>query len=246
MLTRNLALFVALMVLPPTVHAQAQPDASGRRTIEISATEKVRASAEVAIIKIGFQNQAATKDAAYAENVRASNKILQALIDAGVSKEAIETETLNLGQDQDRYGTRQQPSEKYSANQQWKIHSRASEAQKIVDVAVAAGANEVEEIEWTVGDDQQLEARAYAAALKRAKDLAEQTSAQAQVKLGQIIAIVNATAPYSAFNRFRQGGGDMEMYKLALAAPPKMAMLKLQPGIVEREASVTVTYAIIP
>jgi len=29
-------------------------------------------------------------------------------------------------------------------------------------------------------------------------------------------------------------------------APPKVAMLKLQPGTVEREASVTITYALAP
>ena len=80
MLTRKFALFVAVMALQPVVHAQTQPDTLGRRTIEISATEKVRANAEVATIKIGFQNQAAAKDAAYAENVRTSNKILQALL----------------------------------------------------------------------------------------------------------------------------------------------------------------------
>jgi hypothetical protein len=32
----------------------------------------------------------------------------------------------------------------------------------------------------------------------------------------------------------------------AMAAAPKMAMLKLQPGTVEREASVTITYAVLP
>ena len=82
----------------PVAHSSLE-----QRTIEISATAKVRVTAEAATIKIGFQDQAATKDAAYAENTRAGNKILQALTDTGVPKEAVETETLNLGQDQQRY-----------------------------------------------------------------------------------------------------------------------------------------------
>jgi hypothetical protein len=242
MLTRKLVLLVPALVLPLAVHAQTQSDTLGRKTIEISATEKVRVTAEVATIKIGFQNQAATKDTAYVENTRAANKILQALLDAGVSKEAIESETLNLGAEQERYGARQGQTDKYLANQQWQVHSKASEAQKIVDLAVAAGANQVEEIAWSVADDQLLEAKAYAAALKRAEALAEQTATQARLKLGDIISIVNATNALSRFNRFAQGGGGMGMYDMVAA--PKMAMLKLQPGIVEREASVTVTYAI--
>jgi uncharacterized protein YggE len=243
MLTRRLIFILAIFLVPLAAHCQIQSDTSGRKTIEISATEKVRVPAEVATIKIGIQNQAATKDTAYAENTRAANKILQALLDTGVPKEAIETETLNLQQEQDRYGSKPEQSQKYSASQQWLIQSKASEAQKIVDIAVAAGANQIEDVEWSVVDDKQLEAKAYAAALKRAKDIAEQTATRAGLKVGEIISIVNAANPLSRFDRFARAGG-MGMYDLA--APPKMAMLKLQPGMVEREASVTVTHSIAP
>jgi uncharacterized protein YggE len=213
------------------------------RTIEISATEKVRVTAEAATIKIGFQNQAATKDAAYAENTRA-NKILQALMDAGVPKEAVETETLNLGHDQQRYGTGASQSAKFTASQQWEIHSKAAEAQKVVDIAVAAGANQIESVDWSVADDKQLETRAYAAALKRAKELAEQTATQSGLKLGEIVTIVNSSAP-ERFTRF-DGRQMRKLEMFAMNEEPKLAMLKLQPGTVEQEASVTVIFAIAP
>jgi uncharacterized protein len=166
---------------------------------KLAQTEKVRATAQAATIKIGFQNQAATKHAAYAENTRAANEILQALMDAGVPKEAVETETLNLGQEQQRYGTAASQSAKFTASQQWEIHSKAAEAQKVVDIAVAAGANQIEQVDWSVADDKQLEAKAYGAALKCANDVAEQTAAQSGLKLGEIVSIVNSPGPLARF-----------------------------------------------
>ena len=84
-------------------------------------------------------------------------------------KEAIETETLNLGQEQERYDARSNPQLKYTASEKWQIRSKAAEAQKVVDIAVAAGANQIEQVDWSVADDKQLETKAYAAALKRAR-----------------------------------------------------------------------------
>ncbi len=244
MSSHGLVLNVLVFFAPSFLCAQSRPSSPEQRTIEISATEKVRVTAEAATIKIGFQNQAVTKDATYAENARATNKILQALLDAGVPKEAVATERLNLGPDQQRYGTSASQSTRFTASQQWEIHSKAAEAQKIVDLAVAAGANQIEQVDWSVADDKQLEAKAYGAALKRAKELAEQTAAQSGLKLAEIVSIVNSSGPLARFARSDGGGGEL-MYAMAVAAP-KIAMLKLQPGIVEREASVTVVYSLAP
>ena len=244
MSSHRFVLAALTLCIPSVSFAQMERRGPDQKTIEISATEKVRVAAEVATIKIGFQNQAATKDVAYAENTRAANKILRALLDAGVPKEAIETETLNLGQEQERYDARSNPRLKYTASQKWQIRSKAAEAQKVVDIAVAAGANQIEQVDWSVADDKQLETKAYAAALKRAREVAEQTAAQSGVKLGEIVTIVNSSAP-ERFARFdRAGLASLEVS--AMISEPKSAMLKLQPGTVEREASVTVIFAIAP
>ncbi len=234
-------LLLFLVALPLVAPAQSEFHFQGEKTIEVSATEKIEVIAEVATVKIGCQSQAATKDAAYAENTRIANKVIQALLDAGVPKEAIETETLNLEREQDRYGVKPNQPLKYFANQKWQIRAQASEAQKIVDIAVAAGANEIENVEWSVKDPAQLEARAYAAALKRAKGIAEQTASQTGLKLGEIVSIVNSTSSNNRFSNASGGG-----FAFAMVEAPKMAMLKLQLGMVEHEASVTITYTIAP
>ena len=233
--------FFSLVLLPVAAPAQPQHASSDRKTIEISATEKVQVAADTATVKIGYQNLSATKDAAYAENTRMANKIIQAILDAGVPKEAIETESLKLGQEEERYEAKSNQASKYNALQEWQIHSSASEAQKIVDIAVAAGANQIENVVWSVKDPDELEAKAYAAALNRAKNLAEQTASHMHLKLGEIISIGNSA---SRFDRVLFGRGGLAMY--AMIAEAKLPMLKLQPGLVEREASVTITYAVAP
>lgn len=233
-------LLSVLFLLSLLAPAHAQRLASEQKTIAISATEKVVVPADMATVKIGYQNLAATKDAAYAENTRTANKILQAILDAGVPKEAIETESLRLEQEQERFTQKPDQPLKYSGLQKWQIHLKASDAQKIVDIAVAAGANQIEDVEWSVGDPKQLETQAYGAAIKRARSIAEQTASQTGLKLGDIISVVNSnTLSGREFVAFGAVGSS-----LAVSAP-KTAMLKLQPGTVEREASVTITYSIV-
>jgi len=238
----RIALLLLLFALPLVALARPERQASAQKTIEVSATEKVEVIAEVAIIKIGCQNQAATKDAAYAENVRLANKIIKAMIDAGVPKEAIETESLNLDQEQNRYGEKTNQPLRYSASQKWQIRAQASEAQKIVDLVVAAGANQIENVEWSIKDPARLEARAYAAAIKRARELAEQTASQTGLKLGEIVSIVNSASSNGRFDRARGGG----MFTTVEVSAQRAPTLQLQIGMVEHEASVTITYSIAP
>jgi uncharacterized protein len=239
----RLALFsVLVLAVQPIAAAQARHAGSDRKTIEITATEKILVAADAATIKVGYQNLSATKDAAYEANARAANRIIKAVVDAGVPLEAIETETLKLGQEQEQYGTKSNQPAKYLASQEWQIHSAAPDAQKIVDIAIGAGANQIESVEWSVKDFHELEAKAYTAALNQAKSIAEQTAANTGLKLGEIISIANSA---NSFDREFSPGKLGLMYKLA-APPPPPVPLKLQPGTVEREASVTITYAVAP
>src|SRR5262249_10111976 len=157
---------------------------------------------------------------------------IEAILDAGVPVEAIETETLKLGQEQEQSGAKSNQPAKYLASQEWQIHSAALDAQKIIDIAIAAGANQIESVDWSVKDPHELEAKAYSAALNRAKILAEQTASDTGLKLGEIISIANSA---NSFDREFPRGKLGVMYKLAAPPPPKVP-LKLQPGTVEREA----------
>lgn len=50
------------------------------RTIAITADDSVGVDPKVAMITVGYENYAPTKDAAYEENIRTSNEITNALL----------------------------------------------------------------------------------------------------------------------------------------------------------------------
>ena len=235
------AIVLALSVIPVSTPAQFSRVVSDKRNIEIRASEKVTVPAEIAIVKIGFQNQAATKDAAYQENTKASAKVIQALLDAKVPKDAIETQTISLERQDEINGPNAAHTVKFSADQQWRIHVKASEAQKVVDIAVAAGANQVTDVDWSVTDLRALEAKAYAAALNRARALAESTASQAGVKLGEILSITNSVSPFAVSTTL-----NTEAFTVSGSSghSVKTTPLTLFPPSIEREASVTVIFAI--
>jgi len=220
--------------------AQSSRIVSDKKTIEIRATDKISSPAEVATVKIGFQNVAPSKEAVYEENVRMANKIVQALRTAGTPAEGIETEAIRLDREDTAQGVKP-ASTRFSADQEWRIRVKASEAQKIVDIAVSAGANQVGGVDWSVSNPEALESKAYAAALARAKRIAEQTASLAGVKLGEILSISNSVSPFSQL--YRQLNTESAMIGVT---PTTVTSLKLFPEEVAREASVTVVYAIAP
>jgi len=220
--------------------AQSSRIVSDKKTIEIRATDKISSPAEVATVKIGFQNVAPSKEAVYEENVRMANKIVQALRTAGTPAEGIETEAIRLEREDTAQGVKP-ASTRFSADQEWRIRVKASEAQKIVDIAVSAGANQVGGVDWNVSNPEALESKAYAAALARAKRIAEQTASLAGVKLGEILSISNSVSPFSQL--YRQLNTESAMLGVS---PTTVTSLKLFPEEVAREASVTVVYAIAP
>src|SRR5258706_144644 len=97
---RMIRCFTILLVIfvPRCANAQVlRIGSDSRRTIEATTTEKISVPADSAIVKVGFNHVADTKDAAYNESVRMGNKIVKALTGAGIPTEEIQTEALTVG-----------------------------------------------------------------------------------------------------------------------------------------------------
>jgi uncharacterized protein YggE len=216
-------------------------DTSKDRTIRVQATETISVPAEIATVKVGYTNTVATRDAAYNENVRISKKILQSLVDAGIPAAAIETQSISLEKQDEHRPDGSTRTIGFAADQDWHVHVAAAEAQKTIDVAVAAGVNEIEGVDWNVKDAKALEEKAYSAAMDRAKSIANQSAAHMGVKLGQIISIENglnrSSFPLETLNSEIVSVAD----RIAVSSVP----LTLYAPKIERQASVSVVYAIV-
>lgn len=225
--------------------AQAQDIQVNRsnKTIQVTASTTLHVEPEIAQLRFGFKNYAATQQAAIDQNVQAANKITKALLDSGVPKDAIETETIRIDRSRDtEYGTGKANVPEFVTVQEWKVNVPVAKAEDGLRIAIRSGANMVPDVEWIVRDPEELSAKASSDAWQKARTLAEQMAKQMGAKLGDLLYVSNSEP--ERFSRFdRRGGGGMA-YKLAPPPPPPPLPLHLFPVKVEQSATVTAVFAI--
>lgn len=130
---------------------------------------------------------------------------------------------------------------KYKASQQWTIVVPVGQAQTIIDIAVAAGANEVLDVNWAVSDEAALQAKAYSAALSKVRNLASQMARELNTKLGELLYASNTRPVSPVYGGIAQGRGSSAMTASLVRREP---MLKLFPQKVEEQATVYAIFAI--
>ena len=227
---------------PPSASGQQIAVNRQNKTIAITADESVSVDPDVATITVAYQNYAPTKEAAYEENLRVSNQVTEALLKGGVPKSALETESVKLDQPEpnEKWTVEERKARQYQASQTWTITVSADRAQGIVDVALHAGANVLEALDWNVSDPRALQAKAGAAALAKAKTIAEQMAKGLNAKLGDLIYASNR-APVPVF----AGSFDTaEAMVVPPPPPPPPPHLVLYPKKVKSEATVYAVFAI--
>lgn len=240
---RCVLLFLLLLAGAAQLSAQGIDVDQKRKTLTVTVRETVSVDADVAVLQIGYVNQGSTHQQVYGENVKIADKILKALTDAGISTDAIETEALEVS-GPGRYDYEQRPKgQEFHAYQQWAVRVKASDAQHVVDIAVAAGANQIGEVAWTAGDVGALEAKANEAALAKARTLAHQMANSLGVKLGELVSVMNFTPSEYEFLRRMAGGGGVDASMARMATPGTEMKLRLFPQKVRHEATVYVVYA---
>lgn len=239
---RRILLLVVMLLLVGIGVADAQSVTVNRanKSIDVTVTEKVQSVAEFAQIQFGVQNYGRTKGAVFKENAQVGNRIVKALLDAGVPKADIETRSFEL----DRAGIDPEWSaelrkeRQFEAKQSWVARVPVEDAERLLSLVVAAGVTEIGEIEWMAADWDALEARAYVAALSKARSQAQQLAKEMGAKVGELLYVSNTTRR----ERF------IEQFWLRRA--PTIPIDKLEPTVklfpkkVSREATVQAVFAL--
>jgi uncharacterized protein YggE len=241
------AFALAAAVLTTSAPALSQTPAiqvnKENRTIAITATDKVTAMADTAIVHIGFITYGPDKDAAYAAGSALSNAIVKALTNAGIPSDAIESENQNVSPVQEYQVDKLTPAEKaqrkFQVTQNWTVRTNAADAAKTLDLAVKAGANQSGQIEWSLKDENAPQAEAAAKALQRARTVAGEMAKGLNVRLGTLIFASNETQaepirPMMMKDKFVGGG------QAGAPTPP----LAINPRQIEKSATVYAVFAI--
>ncbi len=211
------------------------------KTIAVTAEESTTADAEIAVLEIGYHNYGVTQDAAFQDNVRAAERITKALLDAKVPKANIETEKLRLARTEidEKWTADTKKERQFTAEQSWHVTVSSPEAQTVVDLAVKAGANEVEDVEWNVVDPVALQAKAGGAALAKARSIADQMAKGLGTKLGELVYASNR-APVAKMWR----GMTLNTETASLSSRDKQPKLTLFPQRVRSDATVYAVFSI--
>lgn len=203
----------------------------GAQGITVTGTGSASAVPDVADWSFGVQSDADTASAALSQNAEAMDRLLNALKGQGIAKDDLRTEQVSL---YPRTTDDGRAVVGYTASSS--VHAtirKMSEAGKVVDAAVAAGANNVYGPTLRLSDSEaQYRAAvdaAYDDALSRARAIAE----KAGVTLGAPLAIV-------------EGGGGYPgpLYDRMAVAESGGGEVAIEPGKQEVGATLTVTFAI--
>ena len=241
---RGIAIAACLCVAPAAISQTVEVNRQNK-TVEVTVTQKVSLEAEVANVTIGCVEYGLSHDSAFQENLRIANQVLKALLSAGVPKENITSGKVELNENQffnPESKDKSLSERRFIAHQSWVVHVRAIDAQKVVDLAVQAGANGIESVSWDVLDQDTLESRARTSALEKAHTIAEEIAKSNGGKVGQAIYISNQVEGKNEFSRFQLYSRLFETAYDGSAAPP--FKLQLFPDKVTEEATAHVIYTL--
>ncbi len=214
------------------------------RTLAITASDSASALADTATVHVGFVAYAPDAQAAYAKGSEISNAIAKALTRSGISKSALQSEAQNLSEtpqfELEKLPPAEQAQKKFQLRQSWTAKTKADDAAKVLNSAVNAGANQSGQIDWSVADENALEARAAGKALARARAIASQMAQGLGIKLGDLIYASNQAAESRPIMMRAMSPG----MGTGSGAGMEPAPLAINPREIERSATVYAVFAI--
>jgi len=207
------------------------------RTITVTSTASVGTAPDEAVIEFGMRSEGADSGAAYDANGVKSDAVLAALLDAGVTKDDVETQSQNVDRQTKDRGT---PSERtvYMASTQISVTVHDLKAvSSVIAAAVDAGADSVHGLRFQVGDQTSARQDALAAAVRGAKRKADAIAAAAGTSVSGVVQVREESSnsrPYYYRNAALFANDSVA------AAPAIVA-----PQTVSTQVTVTVIWAIV-
>jgi len=185
------AVCLALVSAGLPLRAQQIEVNKNNRTIAITTSAESEAEADTAVVHIGFIAYGDDETTAYAAGSKASNAIMDALRSAGIAADAIQSADQSIAPvppyNNQNWTEEEKAERKFQVQQSWTVKTAAKDAAKALDIAAQTGANQSGPIDWTVANDDALQAKAAGLALVRARQIAQQMAEGLHVALGGLI-----------------------------------------------------------
>jgi hypothetical protein len=226
-------IFGLMVALSFPSFAQTSPPApvgTSDRTVTVTGTGTIRSAPDEAIVTLGVHTQAATAQAAMQQNAGKMSAVVRALLGAGLRQNDIATATLSLYPNYSNDGL---AIVGYAAENQVNatIHDMA-EVGRIIDKAVAAGANVSSGVSFRVSDQNRGLDEALQAAVADARHKAEVLASAGDASLGRVLQVTESATAIPG-----------PLYRDVMAA--EGATTPISPPTLETQVSVTIVWALV-
>jgi uncharacterized protein len=216
--------------------AQAAVAAGGDRSVTVVGIGKVTGKPDIARVTVGIETQAPSLQTAVDDNKAKMTVLLDTLKKLGLADKDIQTSNYSVYTERVSPPT---PGAEVSAdqmiyhvtNQVDVIVRDVNQLGDVLDKAVAAGANNIYGVNFSVEDTSKLEADARAKAVADAKSRAESLAQLNGVQLGEVLSVsevIGGSAYPMDYGVKGMGGGGTPV----------------QPGELEMSLSIQITYAV--
>ena len=179
--------------------AAASGDSQEQRTIRVSGSGTAAARPDELVLRLGVETMAETAREAVSENSRQMAAVIDALREAGIPDENIQTQTVRLRAQYETVRTEfGQASQRelvgYTATNIVEARTTDLDAVgQLLDEAVEAGANRIEGLRFELSDPRELLEQARERAWQDAEGKAEQLASLAGVELAEVLTVEEAT-----------------------------------------------------
>ncbi len=171
---------------------------AGKRTVSVRGTGSIPVDADRAIIVLSVITTAKDAGTAASQNADKMNKVQDAVIAAGGSRDSISTENYTIFQEYDYVKDRRVAGD-YRVSNEIKIYLKDKKlASTIIDAAIKAGANSLSSLTFSVSNPELAIKQARTAAVQNAQEAAKLIAGTTGSELGKVLKIEEVKDSYNA------------------------------------------------
>lgn len=220
----------AALSIPSVAQSPAPTDGDADRTVTVTGTATIRSEPDEAVVTLGVRTQAATAEAAMRENAEKMTAVIRALTGQGLADDDIATAWVNL---YPNYSSDGLAIIGYWAENQVNATVRdMGRVGRVIDRAVAAGANLAGGITFGLSDENRGVDEALEAAVADARHKAEILASAGAAGLGQVLQIGEVFTPAPPPIYYERAAADE-------------AVTPISPPTLETQVTVTVTWELV-
>ncbi len=187
------------------------------RTIVAPGLGRLTVEPDVATVRLGVAITRPTATDAREAAAATMTAVLEAIVAAGVARRDIRTSLVGLGAITDYSSERGPRVTGYQLTNTVEVTVRdLGSVGQVIDAGLAAGASSLDGLEFRLDDPAPAEEAARQAAVEDARRRATTLAAAAEVRLGQVVGIVEGSRPAPMFER---GGIEGMALKAASDTP---------------------------